>query len=87
MSRKTYNCYICEKNGYPDERVHLAGKDANGRTIYLEPDGVTAHQHRRKEGSTSSAQPTITPTTAETIISLLKDIDSKLNRLLAIEGH
>lgn len=89
-SKKTYACFICEKNGFPDERVYLAGKDANGKTIYLEPDGVTAHQHKRKETSnttSSQQQPTTLATTADTIISLLKEIDAKLDRLLAIEGH
>jgi hypothetical protein len=82
-SKKTYSCFICEKNEYPDERVYLAGKDENGKTIYISEDGVSAHQHKRKESGTSNTQPTFS--NADAIISLLRDIDSKLNRLLIIE--
>jgi hypothetical protein len=82
-SKKTYSCFICEKNGYPDERVYLAGKDENGKTIYISEDGVTAHQHKRKEGGTfSSSNTTTTGGTADTIISLLKNIDQKLDVLV-----
>ena len=85
-SKKTYNCFVCEKNGYPDERVYLAGKDENGKTVYISEDGVARHQHKRKGGGAISSSSSKLET-SETIIQLLKEIDSKLNRLLAIEGQ
>lgn len=85
LSRKTFECFVCQKQGFT-ERVYLAGKDSNGRTIYLEPDGVTAHQHKFKRSGQLNGQAQ-NGTTKDEIISLLKEIDSKLNRLLAIEGQ
>jgi hypothetical protein len=88
LSRRTYDCYVCEKQGFPNVWVHLAGKTADGKTIYLEADGVTAHRHKFKEsGRNNSSEQAQTDTTADTIISLLREIDGKLNRLLAIEGQ
>lgn len=49
MSRKTYSCFVCQKNGYDDIQVFLAGKDEQGKTVYLEPDGVTRHIHKQQE--------------------------------------
>lgn len=86
ISKQTFECLVCKKQGF-DERVYLAGKTADGKTIYLEPDGVTAHQHKFKQ-RTSDVQPPITlATSADTIISKLDVIDRKLDRLLAIKGQ
>ena len=84
ISKKTFECFVCQKQGFPNERVYLAGKDANGLTIYLEPDGVTAHRHKFKERTNP---PTTLSTSADTILSKLDEISQKLDRLLAIEGQ
>ncbi len=83
ISKKTFECFVCQKQGF-NERVYLAGKDSNGKTIYLEPDGVTAHRHKFKERTNT---PTTLSTSADTIISKLDEINTKLDRLLAIEGQ
>jgi hypothetical protein len=57
----------------------LAGRTTDGKTIYLEPDGVTAHRHKFKE---RTQNPTTLATSADPIISLLKSIDQKLYTLL-----
>ncbi|MGH9987123.1 MAG: hypothetical protein ACRD8W_24515 [Nitrososphaeraceae archaeon] len=68
----------------------MAGKDSNGKTIYLEPDRVTAHRHKFKERTSADSahvQPTTLATSTDTIISKLDKINAKLDRLLAIEGQ
>ncbi|MGH9953968.1 MAG: hypothetical protein ACRD5J_20320 [Nitrososphaeraceae archaeon] len=83
ISKQTFECFVCKKQGF-NERVYLAGKDANGKTIYISEDGVTAHQHKFKERINI---PTTLSTSADTIISKLDEINAKLDRLLAIEGQ
>ncbi|HZD35444.1 MAG TPA: hypothetical protein VE130_09590, partial [Nitrososphaeraceae archaeon] len=85
ISKQTFECYVCKKQGFNNERVYLAGKDSNGRTIYLETDGVTAHRHKFKERTPGETQPTTLATSADTIVSKLDEINSKLDRLLAKE--
>ena len=80
LSKKTFGCFVCQNQGF-NERVYLAGKDSNGRTMYLEPDGVTTHRHKFKERTINNTPTTLT-TTADTIISLLKNIDQKLDVLV-----
>ena len=83
ISKKTFECFVCQKQGFPNERVYLAGKDENGKTIYISEDGVTRHQHKFKEsGYNSLPKQEQTDTTADTIISLLKNIDQKLDVLV-----
>lgn len=50
MSRKPYECFRCRDNGYPDTMVYLAGKDGQGKTVYVEEDG-TPHQHKPNKGT------------------------------------
>jgi hypothetical protein len=45
-SRKTYICFVCQKSGH-EVQVYLDGKDAEGRTKYLNEDG-TKHIHKTK---------------------------------------
>lgn len=88
ISKKTFECFVCQKQGFPNERVYLAGKDENGKTIYISEDGITRHQHKFKESRYNSLpKQAQNDTTKDEIIQLLKDIDSKLNRLLVIEGQ
>jgi hypothetical protein len=47
MSRKPYECFRCRDNGFPNTQVYLAGKDEQGKTVYVEDDGTT-HQHKMK---------------------------------------
>lgn len=66
-------------NGHPsaDKWIPLEyNNDAGLRT-----DQPHQCPNKGKVTTTSKAE------TSETIIALLRDIDSKLNRLLAIEGH
>jgi hypothetical protein len=49
--KRTYKCFVCEKNGFENIQVVLGGKDSNLRTIYLEPDGHTPHEHRTSKQS------------------------------------
>jgi hypothetical protein len=86
ISKTTFECFVCKKQGF-NERVYLADKTPDGKTIYLEPDGVTAHRHKFKDrgGNNLYSQlqtPTTLATSADTIISLLKSIDQKLDTLL-----
>ena len=85
ISKQTFECFVCKKQGFTNERVYLAGKDSNGRTIYLETDGVTAHRHKFKE-RTPETKPTTLATSSDIIIQKLDEINSKLDRLLAIEA-
>jgi hypothetical protein len=48
-SKQTYECYVCKKNNFPGVRVHLDGKDANGKTIYKN-ENMTPHQHKQQQG-------------------------------------
>lgn len=52
-SKVTYECFVCKKNGFPDTRVFLDGKDENGKTIYKNED-MTAHQHKQKQNNVTS---------------------------------
>jgi hypothetical protein len=44
-SKQTYECFTCKKAGFPDTRVYLDGKTADGKTIYKNED-MTPHQHK-----------------------------------------
>jgi len=48
LSRKSYECFRCRDNGYPNTMIYLAGKDEQGKTIQLEEDG-TKHLHKLKD--------------------------------------
>jgi hypothetical protein len=87
ISKQTFECFICQKQGFPNERVYLAGKTADGKTIYLAEDGVIAHKHKFREKTSQAQPPTTLTTAADTIISKLDEIIQKLDRLLAIEGQ
>ncbi|MGH9983844.1 MAG: hypothetical protein ACRD8W_07805 [Nitrososphaeraceae archaeon] len=30
ISKKTFECFVCQKQGFSNERVYLAGNDCNG---------------------------------------------------------
>lgn len=34
VSKQTYPCYICRRNGFDNVRVFLDGKTEDGKTIY-----------------------------------------------------
>lgn len=68
-SRKPYECFRCRDNGFPNTMVYLAGKDEQGKTIYIEEDG-TAHRHKtiNSQQSSSSSQQSKQPAAAATTL-------------------
>lgn len=82
-SRNTYECYVCKKNGFPETRVYLDGKDANGKTIYKNED-FSPHQHKQaKQEQQTQPQPKAS-TTIVTEPTSLKIINAKLDRIIAL---
>jgi hypothetical protein len=86
-SPRTYECFVCKRNGIDGVQVYLDGKDAEGRTKYLNED-MTIHFH---EGTSASVATTQQPTTSkqvfkEEIVPLLRIINAKLDRLLSETG-
>lgn len=47
-SRKSYECFVCKRQGFEDVQVFLDGKDDQGKTIYKNED-MTPHQHKREQ--------------------------------------
>ena len=70
--KRKFFCFVCQKNGFDDVEVKLGGKDANLRTIYLEPDGKTPHQHKEKSKQQQSAESAISK---EEFVLLKADIN------------
>ena len=52
MSRKPYECFRCRDNGFSNTQVYLAGKNEQGKTVYVEEDGAP-HQHKTNKGTGS----------------------------------
>ena len=77
-SRKPYECFKCRDNGLPNTMVYLAGKDDQGKTVYIEEDG-TAHQHKIKQQR--QTQPTTTVVTEPTATKIL---NAKLDRITSL---
>ena len=94
-SRKTYECFVCKRQGFDNVQVYLDGKDAEGKTKYLNED-MTVHIHQGSSATTQATQPqaqaaasTITVTQAQVtkedrMIAMLNGITIKIDRLLAI---
>lgn len=55
-NKKTFPCFACEKRGFKDVQVILGGKDEYGKTIYIEPDGITPHHHKGTSPSSTTQQ-------------------------------
>lgn len=81
-SKSKYECYRCIDNGWPGTMVYLAGKDDQGKTLYVEDDG-TAHQHKQKQGQQQESQ-TSTTEGANNPMPLLRMIDAKLERVITL---
>ena len=67
--------------------VYLAGKDEQGKTIYIEEDGMThQHKYKGKEQGQPSMQSTTSAatTTLTTDSTALKIINAKLDRIINI---
>jgi hypothetical protein len=79
MSRKPYECFRCRDNGFPNTQVYLAGKDEQGKTVYIEEDG-TAHQHKIKQEQQQSPG----STTLVTEPTVMKIINAKLDRIISL---
>jgi hypothetical protein len=66
-TKKTYECFVCKNNGFPNVMVVLAGKDEHGRPIRKDPIDESDHVHMTKLGGqqqqvTQAQQPTPIPT-------------------------
>lgn len=66
-TKKTYECFVCKNNGFPNIMVVLAGKDEHGRPIRKDPIDESDHVHMTKLGGqqqqvTQAQQPTPIPT-------------------------
>ena len=82
-SRKPYEFYVCQRNGFNGVMVYLAGKDENNKTVYLEEDG-TPHLHKtNKQGSSTVVTTNSTLSTGPTTTSL-KIINAKLDRIITL---
>lgn len=94
-SRKTYECFVCKRQGFDNIQVYLDGKDAEGKTKYLNED-MTVHIHQGNSAMTQATQPQpqaqaaasttiVTQVTKEDrMIAMLNGITIKLDRLFAI---
>jgi hypothetical protein len=94
-SRKTYECFVCKRQGFDNVQVYLDGKDAEGKTKYLNED-MTVHTHQDSSATTQATQPQpqahaaasttiVTQTTKEDrMIAMLNGITIKIDRLSAI---
>jgi hypothetical protein len=86
-SPRTYECFVCKRNGIDGVQLYLNGKDAEGRTKYLNEE-MTIHFH---QGSGAAPSPTQLPANSkqvskEEIVPLLRIINTKLDRLLSKTG-
>lgn len=82
-SRKPYECFRCRDNGFPITMVYLAGKDDQGKTIYIEDDG-TAHRHKTKEQAQQSQQQHQEGTTVFSEPTQLKVIVARLEYAITL---
>lgn len=66
-SKRTFECFVCKNNGFPNVMVVLAGKDDHGRPIRKDPDDESDHVHKTKlAGSTGGGyQPRQAPQQVE----------------------
>lgn len=90
-SKQTYPCFACRKAGY-EIPVYLDGKDAEGRTKYLNEDG-TKHVHKTNPLEKPSEESVLRGITAFTMMAdliqlvehnqkLLVSVNEKMDRLL-----
>jgi hypothetical protein len=97
-NRRTYECFACKRQGFDNVQVYLDGKDAEGKTKYLNDD-MTVHTHQGSSETTQATQPQsqpqaaasttiVTQTTKEDrMIEMLNGITIKLDRLIALLGE
>jgi hypothetical protein len=83
MSRKPYECFRCRDNGFSGVQVYLAGKDEQGKTVYVEEDG-TAHQHKAKQEQQLQSQQSQGSITVVTEPTAMKIINAKLDRIISL---
>ena len=80
-SKSTYPCFACRKAGY-EIPVFLDGKDAEGRTNYLNEDG-TKHIHKTKaEAGFNQNHAQESSLDSKDYGALLVSMNEKLDRLL-----
>lgn len=87
-SRKPYECFKCRDNGFPNTMVYLAGKDEQGKTVYIEDDG-TGHQHKVKQQQQKQLlqqqqQTQGSATVVTTEPTSVKIINAKLDRIISL---
>ena len=89
-SKQKYECFRCRDNGYPSTMVYLAGKDEQGKTIYVEEDGI-GHIHKIRQQQPQSRQPQSQQqqqqqqsTDSINPMPLLRLMDAKMDRIIAL---
>jgi hypothetical protein len=90
---KPYECFRCRDNGFPKIMVNLAGKDDQGKTIYIEDDR-TGRRHKTKDSQQSATSSSQTEQnlgrlpSEKIIIAMLEGINKKLDRFSGLlESH
>lgn len=90
QEKKTYRCFVCEKNGFRNVQVVLGGKDKNMRTIYLEPDGRTPHQHKltqaQQQGGAAAATAAMSRQEFQQLTADITEIKEMLQRYQTYYG-
>lgn len=89
-SKEKYECFRCLDNGFPNTMVYLAGKDKQGKTIYVEMDG-TGHTHKTSQQPKSPQmrsqqqhqQQQLSPDPPSPM-PLLRLMDAKMDRIIAL---
>jgi hypothetical protein len=81
-SKQTYECFVCKKNGFPETRVYLDGKDANGKTIYKNED-LSPHQHKQQAKQLEQQPQASKSTTIVTQATQNDMIIKKLDRIIS----
>lgn len=96
LSKSTYECYTCRRNGFPEIRVYLDGKTEDGKKTIYKNEDMSPHQHKVKQQtvtSTATAPTTIpsnsnssTPVTTDTLESTIKlyfdSINAKIDKII-----
>jgi hypothetical protein len=85
-SKQTYECFVCKRNGYPETRVFLDGKDENGKTIYKNED-MSPHQHKQRQVQQQQQPPAaavLPQQQQEPTLPTMKIISAKLDRIISL---
>ena len=76
-SEKTFQCFTCRDRGFPEVLIRLAGKDEKGKTVQVELDGETPHEH--KGSGKGTGQKTISTVQTAANDAAIKDLQASLD--------